>query len=98
MYKQRITDDMLISICSVLKRHTSDHIVLDLGCNELTDACIPTLIDLFSNKTIIGLSLRANRLTSACGEGLADLIRASRLVFLSLAQNPLYDATEAVME
>lgn len=89
---------MLVSICSVLKRHTSDQIVLDLGCNELTDACIPTLIDLFNNKTIIGLSLRANRLTSASGEGLADLIKPSRLEFLSLAQNPLNSATEAVME
>ena len=70
--------------------------MLDLGCNQLTDACVETIAELFQAKTISGLSLRGNRLTASSCEKLAEIITNSRLKYLSLAENDLNEGTEMI--
>ena len=96
MFRQRLTDATLKDVVYVLKQVDSQHLVLDLGCNELTDDCVDTLADLFQSKTVNGLSLRGNRFTQKSCAKLAEIIETSRLRFLSLAENDLNDGTEAI--
>ncbi|CAL6090686.1 Conserved_hypothetical protein [Hexamita inflata] len=98
MFNNRVTDEMLVDICAVLKQIDIQQITLDLGCNKLTDACITTLEDLFRSKQICGLSLRGNYLTEKCGPQLAQLIKSSKLQYLSLAENKLDNSTEIIVK
>lgn len=103
LYTSRMTDADIEALADALQDVHVDDLIIDLGCNRLTDRALPALAKLVTTKNVVGLSLRANQITP---EGARTIIAQQdfllhpccRLKYLSLADNDLGAAgTEAVM-
>ncbi|KAH0574870.1 hypothetical protein SS50377_22485 [Spironucleus salmonicida] len=97
IFKNRITDEILQKIAQILIEIQPQHLVLDLGCNLLTDKCATSIIQLLP--FLYGLSLRSNQITELFCQEIKSDLQQSSINYLSLSENNLGSVgTEMLME